>query len=224
MTNLAIIFDMDGLMFDTEKLAFDAWKQAVKHFSCELDEGTFYSLVGKAIPVIESSLAEALGASFDLKTARKLKQKYFEENILNMGIPLKPGLLELLDYLEQKDISKAVASSTDKNSVIQRLSIAEVLERFDTIVGGDEIQNGKPSPDIFLETANLLGVPPEKCIVLEDSDVGIKAAVAAGMYAIMIPDKKEPDFEAGKIANKIFSSLHDVIQFLDEDSILSNKL
>ncbi len=210
----AIIFDMDGLMLDTETIAYQAWKQAASELGYMFEEDDYYALVGKSIPIIEQGILDALGKGFNLDKAVKLKASYFEDSISKSGIPIKSGLLELLEVIDQLDLKKAVASSSHKQAILKRLTITNLIDRFQIIVGGDEIQNGKPAPDIFLEAAKQLDVPPKECIVLEDSSAGIQAAHSAGMVPIMIPDKNQPDPATQEWASHILHSLHEVIPLL----------
>jgi len=212
----AVIFDMDGLMLDTEGIAQVSWQSAAADWGLELLSNDYQVLVGRSVQEIEDSIYKILGAEAPFSDIRKRKQQYFEENITKQGIPLKPGLLELLELLDQLSLLKAVASSTDRKSVIKRLTIAGLFSRFDTIVGGDEVQNGKPAPDIFLKVATQLRISPKLCIVLEDSDAGVRAAYTAGMVPIMVPDLKKPTEESLFLAHRIFPSLNEVRTFLQE--------
>jgi beta-phosphoglucomutase family hydrolase len=203
----AIIFDMDGLMFDTERLVINAWEKVGKEFGIDISKDIVIETMGLNVLGTEKVFKKHLGDDFPFYEIRGKRVKYVMDFIEKNGVPVKPGLYELLELLEQMKIQKAVATSTEREKACKVLTFAGVVERFDSIVYGDEIKNGKPNPDIFLKAAEHLGVSPEKCIVLEDSENGIKAAYKAGMYPIMIPDVKQPSAEVSGMAFKIFDSL-----------------
>ncbi|NBD34903.1 MAG: HAD-IA family hydrolase [Chloroflexi bacterium] len=206
----AVIFDMDGLLLDTEPISKRAWLRALEAWDATLTDEVYLQLVGRTVADTVRILSETLGPDLPIPAVRTQKDTLFEEIIADEGIPLKPGAVALLDYLERAGYPKAVASSTPKAGVLQRLSMTGLRERFSVIVGGDEVRRGKPSPDIFLAAAERLGVAPEGCWVLEDSEYGIAAAHAAGMTPIMIPDLKPPSAETAALAYRVLPSLADV--------------
>ncbi len=210
----AIIFDMDGLMFDTERLTKKLWKEACKEFGIDVSEEIFFKVIGLKREDGRKILEQELGKKFDYDEVRKVKDnlyfKYLEQN----GTPIKKGLLELISFLEKNNIPKAIASSTSRNFIHVLLEKANILEHFPIIVAGDEIIKGKPNPDIFLKASEKLKVEQSKCLVLEDSNAGIKAANSAKMDVIMIPDLLEPNEENKKIILKKCNSLLDVIEYL----------
>lgn len=211
----AVIFDMDGLMFNTELIAKIAWFQTFEKLDYKISDDDYLKIVGRNSSDIKRLLSEILGNDFPYEKSAQLQRQYFDDYVDMNGIELKAGLLELLDYLEKNSIPKAVASSSDKEKVLKRLNITNVLNRFDAIICGDEIQNGKPAPEIFLKTAARLNVAPEKCIVLEDSDAGVMAAHNAGMIPLIIPDLTPPDAEVVKLAYGVYKSLHEVKSLLN---------
>ena len=159
-------------------------------------------------------LEKELGNKFNYDDVKEIRDKLYLEFLNTNGTPIKKGLLELIEFLEKNKIPKAIASSTGRYLIDVLLEKANLLEHFPIIVSGDEITKGKPNPDIFLKASDKLKVEPDKCLVLEDSNAGIKAANAAGMQVIMIPDLLEPDEEDKKIILKKYNSLLDVIEFL----------
>lgn len=210
----AVILDMDGLMFDTEQLAREGWQQAASDFGYTLPDDVYIQIVGRTVPDAREILRSELGADFPFAEARACRVRYVEDYIAQHGIPLKAGLLTLLQHLDALGVRKAVASSTERASVLHKLALAGLLDAFDAIVCGDETENGKPAPDIFLAAARRLGVPPEECVVVEDSEPGIRAAHAAGMLAIMVPDLRPPSAEAAALAVAVLPSLTQVAGFL----------
>jgi HAD superfamily hydrolase (TIGR01509 family) len=209
----AVIFDMDGLMFDTERIAIQAWQKAGKAFGFTIPESLVIQSIGNNIQATQSLFENSLGKSFDFKQVRKLRIQYAEEMFSQNGIPVKTGLYELLNVLTNYSILKAVATSTERFRAQMMLTQAKVLHHFDTIICGDEVANGKPAPDIFLLVAKRLQVPPKKCIVLEDSEPGIYAASYAQMIPILIPDIKKPSDELLNMAFKTFSNLSEVATY-----------
>jgi HAD superfamily hydrolase (TIGR01509 family) len=210
----AVIFDMDGLMLDSEQMAKSAWRRALADWGLALPDDLYLQLIGRAAADTKALLLQAFGPALLVEEAYARKQRYLDEAIALNGVPLKPGLLELLDFLDAAGTPKAVASSTNRAFVLRKLGIAGVIARFDAIACGDEVANGKPAPDVFLAAAERLGVPPWRCIVLEDSDAGIRGAHAAGMIPILVPDLKPPSAEVAALAHRIFPSLVEVRDYL----------
>lgn len=210
----AVIFDMDGVMFDTERLARRAWEEAMADWGYVIPEQLYLSVMGKAAPRVKADFQEAFGHDLPIEEITARKQCYLEDALAREGVPVKPGLLELLDHLEQWRIPKAVASSTTREGVLRNLAKAGVGKRFEGVIGGDEVKRSKPEPDLFLAAAGLLGVPAGECMVLEDSEAGIQAAYAAGMVPFMVPDLKPPSEDIRLLVQGIFSSLHEVREYL----------
>ncbi|MCP4753337.1 MAG: HAD family phosphatase [Proteobacteria bacterium] len=211
----AVIFDMDGLMLDTEIISQKAFLQATRDFDYEVPVEIFIQIVGRNAESSKAFLYETFGESFPYQEIVGQMHAYEEESIGRHGIPLKPGLLELLDLLERFSIPKGVGTSTRKTQACNRLQIANIKDRFDIIVGGDEVQASKPAPDLFLQVARKLGVEQANCLVLEDSEPGVKAAYAADMTPIMVPDLKQPSEDIRKLAARVFPSLHQTVELLE---------
>lgn len=145
---------------------------------------------------------------------RALRLSYAWDQMHTSGVPVKAGLLRLLDLLEERQIPRAVATSTDRAKAEEILRMAGVAKRFSVIIGGDDIANGKPAPDIFLAAALQLGVEPGLCMVLEDSESGTRAAHAAGMIPVVVPDLRELPPEVATLAYGVYGSLDDVAEVL----------
>jgi len=210
----AVIFDMDGLMIDTERMAQQAWQRAGAEFGFTLPDALYLQAVGRTARATAELFRAGMGADFPFEAVYERKQHYLYTAIEEEGIPTKPGLLELLDLVDQQGLAKAVATSTARVLTIKKLTAAGLLHCFDTLVCGDEVPNGKPAPDIFLAAAAKLAVAPEACVVLEDSSAGIKAAHAAGMRAIWVPDLIQPTADITPLAYRVLPSLHQVVELL----------
>lgn len=210
----AIIFDMDGLMIDSESIYHQAWEETAKKLGYQLDKALYLSLVGRSNDEAEKLFLVQFGEDFPLTEFRSSWRSYWREFALKNGIPLKPGLLELLDRLELENIPKIVATSSDRHEAEFSLTQAKIKHRFRAIVTVSDVKRGKPAPDLFLLAAKTLNIAPESCLVLEDSNAGILAAKTAGIPAIMIPDLQEPSEASKASAAYIFSSLQEVYQLL----------
>jgi HAD superfamily hydrolase (TIGR01509 family) len=213
---LAVIFDLDGLMLDSERPSFLAWRQALSEMGYSFSEDQYAQVLGYRIEEEEQIFYNTFGQNLPFYEILNKKQMYLDEYMAAYGIAIKPGLLEVLDLLEKLSKRMAVASGSSNELVQQRLVHIGLNKRFETIVTGTDVQHGKPSPDIFLLAAKKLGITPDLCIVLEDSEAGIQAAHSAGMIPIMVPDIARPSEKALSQAWKICSSLREVLPFLEE--------
>ncbi len=206
----AVIFDMDGLMFDTERLARDAWRRAMAEHGYGLDDQVYLTAVGRTVEGACGAFVDALGPELPIADIEAAKARYLRE-MLEPGPPLKHGLLAFLEGLEALGLPRAVASATARDEVERRLARVGLLRRFGAVAGGDEVARGKPAPDLFLLAAERLGASPAACIVFEDSEAGVKAAVAAGMAVVVVPDLVEPSPSARALAKAVLPSLAEAL-------------
>jgi len=213
----AVVFDMDGLMFATEKLWLDSVIKTNEVYGYNVPEELIIECMGKRKDVIDQILKEKMGPDFDPNEFRRLNRIFMQEDVEKNGLKIKKGLIELLTFLKSKKIKIAVASNSTLERINNRFSQANLdIKLFDFVIGGDMITEPKPSPQIYLKSCEVLGVDPQNAIALEDSDSGIKSAVSAGMKAILIPDIKEPSEEVVRIAYKKLDDLSQVIELLNE--------
>lgn len=212
----AVIFDMDGLMFDTERIIMQAWKQAGHEFGYDIPDPALHATRGLGIEGTEHLFETILGPGFPFYQVRALRVQYTQTIIATQGLPIKDGLFELLDLLDTHTLSKAVATGTERAQAEPLLNMAHVLHRFDVLVYGDEVQNGKPDPEIFWLAAKRLQVTPEQCVVLEDSASGIRAASQAKMMPIAIPDINRLPHDVETLAFKTCDSLVEAAVFLSQ--------
>lgn len=213
----AVIFDMDGLMLDTEAIYQIVWRNVGKALGFHMSDELLYATLGRPAHDCYRLLLETHGPDFPLTAFRADCAEHWDSHTSTHGIAHKPGLLDLLDWLDAHGIPKAVATSTAYTKAVATLQTADIADRFQIIVTGDQIEHGKPAPDIFWAAAQKLGVDPRCCIALEDSEAGVIAASSAGMYTIMVPDIKQPTPEIEARAYRVLPSLHAVKALLAEE-------
>ncbi len=210
----ALIFDMDGLILDTELTYKSSWTQAAKESGFDLTDELYLKLIGITVADAELVLAEHFGSNFVLPVFRTRAATLYEEIHQRDGLPLKPGIRELLVWTREENIPCAVGTSTVFEEASSRLKHHEILEYFQVIVGGDMVTRGKPNPDIFLKAQEALNIPANECLVLEDAHSGLLAAKAGGMRSCLIPDLLPPSDESRQLAEGVFESLHEVREWL----------
>lgn len=211
----AVIFDMDGLMLETETLYYRAWKETAIELGRPIRESLFAAMVGVRSQECDRMLLEQMGDDFPLAEFRRRREQRWLELAELDGIQLKPGLSDLLNLLDSCAIPKAVATSSARSEAEHSLSVSGLLARFPVVVTGDEVANSKPAPDIFLAAAAALGVDPARCIAFEDSNAGTIAASSAGMRTYMVPDIVQPSDEARACAADVLDSLHHALPLFD---------
>lgn len=211
----AVLFDCDGLMFDTEIIAQQIWRDGAREYGVQLPDDFFQKITGaggkdllayiESIPGAKELLAVNRGKRFDLNFWRGI-----HTDCLN-----RPGLIELFEYLRQNNYPVGICSSSAKEYVLALLSTVSVPLHYDTIICGDMVTHAKPDPEIFLRGAEELGVRPENCLVLEDSKQGIIASVRAGMHNCFIPDTIIPDAEMEAAIEFRADSMREVAELLE---------
>ena len=210
----ALIFDMDGLMLDSEPLYQAAWQAAARELGYDLDAELYLSLVGRSSVEADRAFQQIFGEQFPVEAFNDRWDELWQQLIKTQGVPLQTGLLTLLDWVDQQAISKAIGTSSNAAEAELCLSLAGIRDRFETLVTVDQVAAGKPAPDIFLAAAAQLQVEPADCLVLEDSNAGVQAAQAAGMAVVMVPDLQTPTAASVAITQHILPSLQDVLAWL----------
>lgn len=214
VTLAAVIFDMDGLMLDTERLARQAWERAFAERGLPIYDEVYYQIIGRTSADSRQVFSQAYALDLDVIDAIARRKTAFLLDAYEREVPVKPGLIELLAWLDARGMPRAVATSTLRELAVHKLGKAGLADGFSVIVCGDEVANGKPAPDIFLRAAQHLGVQPRACAVLEDSEPGIRAARAAGMRAILVPDQAPPSPESTALAHRVCASLGEARGYL----------
>lgn len=214
-----IVFDMDGVIFDTEQLGIRCWKIVGERYGLENIEVTVRKCIGRSSKDTKQIMADAYGDKVDREELYAESRTVIREMFAKEGIPLKNGAPEVVRWLHDKGIKVGLASSTNYDTVIREMKEVGLIECFDVVIGGDMVENSKPCPDIYLKACEKLGVCPENTLAVEDSLNGIRSAYSAGMLPVLIPDLIEPDEEMLK---KAYIKLDDISQLkvkLSEDGI-----
>ena len=211
------IFDMDGLLFDTERMYRDSWKQSAQQFGlvhnpdfprtvCGSSGAHMREIILQYYPQVD---AKAFADDCILRVERELETH----------VPEKTGVRDILQYFKQHGVRVAVASSSKRATVLHNLKQADIFSYFDAIVSGDQVTHGKPAPDIFLLAAQQIGCEPENCYVFEDGTNGIRAGAAAGCTTIMIPDLTPPNAQLEQLCAGIYPSLSDAMNAIAGNEI-----
>lgn len=210
----AVVFDMDGVIFDTERLVIEFWKEVAKKHNIPNIEHTCIQCLGTNRVRTREIFLENYGADFPYDPYRAEVTELFNTHYKGIPLPTKPGVRELLSYLQEQDIKVGLASSTAQHLVRDEIGTAGLLPYFQTLVCGDMVEHSKPAPDIFLKACEILNADPTKSIAIEDSFNGIRSAHCAGMTPIMVPDQVQPTDEIRALAFHVMPSLLDVLNWL----------
>ena len=210
----AVVFDMDGVIFDTERLVIEFWKEVAKKHNIPNVEHTCIQCLGTNRVRTREIFLENYGADFPFDPYRAKVTELFNTHYKGVPLPTKPGIRELLNYLQEQDIKVGLASSTAQHLVRDEIGTAGLLPYFQTLVCGDMVEHSKPAPDIFLKACEILNADPTKSIAIEDSFNGIRSAHCAGMTPIMVPDQVQPTDEIRTLAFHVMPSLLDVLNWL----------
>jgi len=212
----AVIFDMDGLMFDTERVFIEAWDYAGEKVGIGKAGYMTMKTLGLNIAMSRTIWKEEFGDTYDENNLRKYTKEFLKDYYANNRVSVKKGLHNLLDYLSKGKYQLAVASSSPKWEVEQHLIDANVFGYFNIIVCGDMVEKSKPEPDIYLKTCELLKILPSECIAIEDSKNGLLSAINAGCKAIMVPDLWQADDEIKRLISGVFNDLNDVKEYIEK--------
>ena len=212
----AVVFDMDGVIFDSERIIMECWKEVADKYAIpNIEEACLLCLGVNAVKTKEI-MQQKYGDNFPYEEYKKEASALFHKRCKERGLPKKDGAEELLCYLQKKQIKVALASSTRRQVVLKELEDARLLHYFNQIVCGDMVKRSKPEPDIFLKACEELQVIPKNAYAIEDSYNGIRAAYLAGMKPIMVPDLAKPTAEMEQITECILPSLFEVKKYFQQ--------
>lgn len=206
MNPRAVIFDMDGLLIDSERVILDCWRNVATEQSLPLDDGLWLSMVGMHDAACTEMLVRLLGPAKAERLSIDCKDRY--DLLVEQGLPLKDGAIELLQELSARGVPLAIATSTRRERALIKLARCGIDHYFGALTTSSDVAHPKPAADIYLLAASRLGVPPENCVAIEDSEMGVRAAAAAGMTVIQVPDLV-PASELTRSLARVVVSLHE---------------
>jgi len=212
----AVVFDMDGVLFDTEIVCMKAWMAVAERRGLSGMEEIFNQVIGLNANDSRLIVLKAYGEDFDYPGFRQEAAEFFQKDIRENGLPVKPWVPEILEWLKGSGYKVGLASSTRSESVLSHLKQAEMEDYFSIVVTGDMIEHSKPRPDIYLLACSRLGVEPEQAYAIEDSPNGVRSAHAAGMWTIMVPDMIAPDEEMRRLSRVILKDMTEVMAYLQQ--------
>lgn len=212
----AVIFDMDGLMFDTERVFVEAWDYAGEKMG--IGKAGYMNLKTLGLNKKESEAVwkQEFGDAYDLEALRRYTKEFLSDYYKNNKVPVKKGLHVLLEYLKERKFRLAVASSSPRWEVERHLEDAGVLGYFGAVICGDMVRDSKPAPEIYLEACRQLGLSPKVCYAVEDSKNGLLSAYRAGCTPLMVPDLWQPDEEVRQFVAGIFKDLGEIRSYLEQ--------
>ena len=213
----AVVFDMDGLLIESETLYRDSFLAASEEGGHGMKVETYQKVCGSPWDVITGTIFADYGADFPMATFRDAWLRHLGLMMAD-GVALKPGVVEILDLLDRLDIRRAIATSSRHDSVTRHLGPYDLLRRFDTIVARGDYTEPKPAPMPYLTAAKRLGFDPGRCLALEDSYSGVRSASSAGMMTIMVPDVAPPTEEMRERCVAVMGDLHAVARLLSRDA------
>ena len=214
MNYRAAIFDMDGLLLDTERVCQQAFRDACQSLSLPFLDDVYLKIIGCNAQGIKEVICAGYGPDLDYLQLRTEWMNRYHPIVKYQPIPVKKGVIKLLQWLKANEIPIAVATSTHKELAITKLKLAGLFDYFQLICNGCEVTNGKPSPDIFLLAAKRLNIAPELCLAFEDSSNGVRSAVSAGCQVYQVPDLVKPCENISALGHNICDSLEEVLMQL----------
>lgn len=214
-----LLLDMDGLLLDTEKVSRQSWLEAEEETGFRMPPGFYESLIGQSMVRIRQRLPEVMDPRCDVDAFLSVASRIYTAALTEVAVPVKPGALELLQYLAGEDIPRCLATSTHRELCTHKLESAGLGHLLPLRVCGDDVAHSKPAPDIYLEAARRLELPPHELLVLEDSENGIRAALAAGCRVAHIPDIAPVSLHWQARVDRIYRRLGEVLNGLERGEI-----
>ena len=213
----ALLFDMDGLLIDSERVVQRAWEAAGEEMGYSHLGSHIYHTLGMNRASRDRYFEEMVDPQFPHEEFARRNGRVFYEIVEKEGIGVKTGARELLEYGKSHGYKLAVATSSRRGYAEKILTDAGIYQYFDGMISGDMVEHSKPDPEIYLKASALIGVEPEYCMALEDAPAGIRSAYAAGMIPVLIPDLLKPPEEVKKLAHRTYETLHQVIALLEQE-------
>ena len=198
-----VVFDMDGILIDSEPLYRMAAQQAARDLGHLVTDDIYVMWMGLPPSAVEASVIKTMGPDFPMPDFRERFREIWIEYTDQHGVPAQPGMNALLSSLKARRIPFGVATSTQRDQAERSLELAGLRPAIDCLVAGNEVDNGKPAPDIFLHVAAAIGIHPTRCVALEDSEAGVRSASSARMLTIMVPDLHQPSPEVAALADYV---------------------
>lgn len=202
-TYAGVVFDMDGILIDSEPLFRIAARQSAHDLGYALSDADYVSWMGLPPAAVEAGVRKTMGADFPMDRFRDRFRAIWQQHTEEHGVPAQPGIAELLAALEARNIPFGVATSTERQAALRSLELAGLAQWINHLVAGDEVAQGKPDPSIFRAAAAAIGVDASACVALEDSAAGVRAAAGASMLTIMVPDLHQPSAEIAALAHYV---------------------
>lgn len=212
----AIIFDLDGTLIDTEKYYRVAWPKALEQFGYEMSDEQALEIRSLGRPFSVEHFKKLYGEDFDYYEVREYRKLLMKEILEKNGIDFKPGAREILAYLKEKGITRALATANNKNRTLRYLRELGILEDLDEIICADMVKQGKPAPDIYSFACETLGLNPAETFAVEDSPNGVKSAFSAGCRVVYVPDQSPMEDSLQGMVTYCVNSLFDLIKIIDE--------
>lgn len=209
----AVLFDMDGLMLDSERAINACMAQVAGDLGHDVPDSLWLRMIGGGEAKCRGLLADCIGDDAAVELLAQAEARY--DAVADAGIPHRPGIIELLDWLLARGIPRAVATSTRRPLAMRKLAAAGLLPYFDAVCTSSDVPKPKPAPDVYLLAASTLAIDPARCLVLEDSPTGVRAALAAGMTPVQVPDLLEPDDATRALGHRIVASLGEAQRLLE---------
>lgn len=221
MNNIkAVIFDMDGVLFDTERVYLESWIKVFKEYGYTMTKEMYIPLMGTGRKNVKEVFKKIFGDNIPIEEMYLKKDELLFKAIDNNEVPLKLGAIDILCYLKKEGYKIALATSAKRDRVTKQIKANNMNNMFNAIVCGDDVVNSKPDPEIFLKAAKKLDVNPENCVVIEDSLAGIKGANKGGMKGFHVEDLKKADDEIKILSTKTFKNLVEIKEYLRDNNCI----
>jgi len=211
----AILFDMDGLMIDSERAILACWRESARTLALSVEDALWMRMTGLHDADCDALLRQRM-TERDARALRRECDRRYEHRVAS-GLPLMPGVLDVLDAIVARGIARAVVTSTRRERAARKLAACGLARYFDVVVSGSDVVAPKPSPEGYAQAAHRLGVRPERCVVFEDSCYGVRAALAAGMTPIQVPDLVPPDAETRALGHRVVATLREAYALVPTD-------